>query len=263
MRNVQFPSRKELLEQFDLSGRVALVTGGASGLGCAMVWGMACYGADVVIADIRIHEAREVAKEVETHLGQRALPVRADVTDEMQVKKMVEETLQRFQTIDICVNNSGINFRKPVLDMPVEEFERVLATNVRGTFLCAKEVGGVMVNNRRGKMINVASIFGHVAAPTQAAYASSKGAVVQLTKVLALEWAPYNVQVNALSPAHVNTPLTQQLAPELREGILNQNPQQRFAEPEEIIPAAVFLASRASDFVTGTSLLMDGGWTAK
>ena len=166
--------------------------------------------------------------------------------------------------MDIAVNNAGINVRKPVLELSYDEFKTVLETNLSGYFLCAKAAGRHLVEQGSGKLINVSSIMGRVALPSQAAYASSKGAVEQLTKVLALEWAPANVQVNALAPTYFETELTRPLFedPERHDFIVERTPMRRWGQPHELAGAAIFLASRASDYVTGHTLVVDGGWTA-
>jgi gluconate 5-dehydrogenase len=258
----ELPAPEAVRGQFDLAGSVAFVTGAASGLGRAIAWGFACHGADVVIADRDETGANCVAEQIR-QLGRSALPVRVDVTQEHDVEAMVARALEAYGRIDIGVNNAGNNCRKPVLELSSEEFEQVMAVHVRGTFLCARAVGRTMVARHTGKVINLGSIMGHVGAPAIGAYSAAKGAILQLTKVLALEWAPYNVQVNALSPAHFDTPLTRQLSPEARAAVTDQSPQHRFAVAPEIIGPAVLLASRASSFITGTSILVDGGWTAR
>ncbi len=256
------PSPETVRSQFDLGGSIALVTGAGSGLGRAIAWGLACHGADLVIADLDANAASRVADQIRA-LGRRALAIAVDVTDEGQVEDMVSRSLREYGRIDISVNNAGNNCRKPILEMSAQEFDRVVDVHLRGTFLCARAVGRSMVERGKGKMINLASIMGHVGAPAIGPYAAAKGGILQLTKVLALEWAPYNVQVNALSPAHFDTALTRQHSPEMRAAIMEENPQRRFASPAELIGAAVLLASPASSFITGTSLLVDGGWTAR
>lgn len=256
------PPPEAVRAQFDLAGSVALVTGGASGLGRAIAWGFACHGADLVIADLDTGSASRVAEQVRG-LGRRAIAIGVDVADEAQVENMVQRALGEYGRIDISVNNAGNNCRKPILEMSADEFDRVVDVHLRGTFLCARAAGRAMVARGKGKMINLASIMGHVGGPRIGPYSAAKGGILQLTKVLALEWAPFNVQVNALSPAHFDTPLTRQLTPEMRAAVIENNPQGRFALPAEIIGAAVLLASPASSFITGTSILVDGGWTAR
>jgi NAD(P)-dependent dehydrogenase (short-subunit alcohol dehydrogenase family) len=256
------PAPEAVSSQFDLTGSVALITGGASGLGRAIAWGLACHGADLVIADLDANAASQLAERVRA-IGRRALAIGVDVTDEAQVENMAVRAAGEYGHIDISVNNAGNNCRKPILEMSVDEFDRVVDVHLRGTFLCARALGRGMVERRKGKMINLGSIMGHVGGPRIGPYSAAKGAILQLTKVLALEWAPYNVQVNAISPAHFDTPLTRQLTPEMRDAVIENNPQHRFAFPVEIIGAAVLLASPASSFITGTSILVDGGWTAR
>lgn len=166
--------------------------------------------------------------------------------------------------VDILVNNAGINVRKPILELTLEEYRRVLATNLEGYFLAARAVGRTLVEQGSGKVINISSIMGQVALPSQAAYASSKGGIEQLTKVMALEWAPHGVQVNALAPTYFETELTRPLFndPERNAFITGRTPAGRWGQPHELAGAVIFLASRASDYVTGHTLLVDGGWTA-
>lgn len=248
---------------FELTGKIALVTGAASGLGKAIAFRLASYGADLVLADINEEGIIEAGQYIERITRKNVLTIRTDITNEEEVQNMVNGSIERFGTIDICINNPGINCRKPVLELSLEEYERVLNVNQKGVFLCSREVGKVMIEQRKGKIINMSSALGIIAMKNQAAYASSKGAVIQLTKVLALEWAPYNIQVNALAPGFINTPLTKQLSPEVRKESTEQTPQQRFAEADKIIGTAIFLASNASSFITGSTLVIDGGWTAR
>ena len=259
-----FEAGRSLRNIFNLSDKVALVTGAASGLGQMISCGLAEFGANIIAADINITGVEETAKKIKS-MGGEVIPARVDVADWGDVTHMVTLALKHFGKIDISFNIPGINIRKPILDLSPEEFDKVININLRGTFLCAKAVGEVLVKQRKGKMVNMASILGAVGQAKQSGYASSKGGVISLTRVLALEWAPYNVQVNAIAPAYFKTSLTTWVSkePEFYEWTLQQNPQGRFAEPWEIVGPSVFLASEASSFVTGTVLFVDGGWTAQ
>ncbi len=248
---------------FDLTGRVAVVTGAGRGLGRTIALAMAAAGADIVAAARTRSEIDALVPEIAA-LGRRAVAVTCDVTNESSCEALFTDAMSALGHIDILVNNAGINIRKPVLDLTLAEFKAVLETNLSGYFLCAKAAGRHMVAQGSGKLINVSSIMGQVALPSQAAYASSKGAIEQLTKVLALEWATANVQVNALAPTYFETDLTRPLFEdeERHDFIVERTPMGRWGQPHELAGAAIFLASRASDFITGHTLVVDGGWTA-
>lgn len=257
--------RPELLgtRLFYLGGRVAAVTGAGRGLGRVMALALAAAGADVLLASRTAPELERLAEEVRA-LGRRALPFPADVTDADACEAMAAAAVERLGGLDVLVNNAGTNVRKPALDLTPDEFEFVVATNLKGYFTCARAAGRHFTARGSGKVINVSSIMGSVALPNQAAYASSKGGVDQLTKVLALEWAAAGVQVNGIAPTYFETELTRPLYddPERRAFITERTPAGRWGQPHELAGAVIFLASAASDFVTGQTLLVDGGWTA-
>ncbi|MCW3101313.1 MAG: family oxidoreductase [Chthonomonadaceae bacterium] len=249
---------------FDLRGRVALVVGGAEGLGQAIACGLAMSGAKVAIADLDGELARDTAERIAGATSAATTSLTLDVRDEQRVDEVVGAAAEWGGSLDIAFNLAGINDRRPALELGLADFTRVLDVNLMGLYSCCRAIGRRMVPQGRGKLINVASIFGHVAARDQAAYAASKGGVVQLSRVLAHEWAEHGIQVNSLSPAHIRTRLA---APVLDDPatsawvgsrILRGEP----GEPWEIIGPALFLAGDASNFVTGTSLVVDGGWLA-
>ena len=257
--------RPELLgiRLFDLTGRVALVTGAGRGLGRTLALALASAGADMVVSSRSKDELETLAAEIKG-LGRRASAITCDVTSETSCDALVDRTVSEMGALDILVNNAGINVRKPVLQLTYEEYERVLRTNLHGYFLAARAAGRVMVAQRSGKVINISSILGRVGLADQAAYASSKGAIEQLTKVLALEWAEANVQANAIGPTYFETELTRPLFEDAARNafISGRTPMGRWGQPHELAGAAIFLASRASDYVTGHTLMVDGGWTA-
>lgn len=252
---------------FDLTGKVSIVTGSAGGIGRAIALGLAEYGSNVVIVDTVSPGSCDVTEEIK-RLGRKSLFVQVDVTDKKGLNEMVNRTMSKFNRIDILVNNAGCNIRKPALEIKEEEWDKVIDTNMKGVFLSSQAVGRVMVEQRKGKIINIASVMGLVGSPdyqTVVPYCASKGGVVQLTRAFATEWAKYNIQVNAIAPATVETPLVKELLKDKkrRDRILKMIPLGRLPKPEELAGPAVFLASSASDFMTGHILCFDGGWLAQ
>lgn len=246
---------------FNLSGKVVLVTTAASGLGKAIAYGCAKYGADVACADINTEGAEETASIIRKW-GRKSIAIGYDVSNYDQVKTMIDRVVNHYGKIDVSFNMPGINNRKFVSDLKPEEFYRIINVNLNGMFNLCKTVSEVMIKQKQGKIINMSSVFGMCAMEKQAGYSSAKHGILGLTKVLAIELAKYNIQVNALCPAHHLTPLAKQLVSDKQwyEDIVRHIPQGRFAEAWEIIGPAIFLASEATSFVTGIGLLTDGGW---
>jgi NAD(P)-dependent dehydrogenase (short-subunit alcohol dehydrogenase family) len=248
---------------FDLSGRVALVTGGSKGLGYTIAGALAAAGADVAIVSRTRADLQTAAEELRVH-GRRVFPVVADVTEEADVRRMVGETLGHFARIDVLVNNAGIEGQGTVIDMPAERWDRVLAVNLRGPMLCCKHVGPHMIERGSGKVINVASVMAARVSRGLSSYSASKAGLVQLTRTLALEWIAHNVQVNALCPGYFLTAMNEEFfASERGQRYIADLPIRRLGDPREVEGAAVFLASDATSYVTGTTLFVDGGHSLK
>jgi len=248
---------------FDLTGKVAVVVGGSGGIGHALALGIAEAGADVTVASRRLELLEPVADEIRA-LGRQALAVTVDATQEQSVADMVDRILKVFPHIDILVNAHGLAIRKPAESFPIDEWQQVMDINARGTFICCQAVGRVMIKQRSGKIVNVSSVRGRYGLPVDyAAYCASKGAVDTLTRTLACEWAKYNVLVNAVAPTIVETELTRPALadPEYAARMKARIPLGRWAMPEDIVGPALFLASKASDFVTGQIIYVDGGVT--
>ncbi len=257
------PSPDEVRGLNNLTGKVALVTGGGSGLGRAMAWALACHGANIAIVDRDGSTAAACAAEIANGTGRRSMSAVAEVSNEAEVERAVEAAVAEFGRVDILINNAGHNIRKPMLEFTCEEFDSLYNVHVRGTFLFCRALGPQMQKRKTGSIINIASILGQVGARNVAPYAAAKASLAQLARVLALEMAPFGVRVNAIAPGYIDAPLTRQHAPDVRKHIIDHTPLGRFGEANELIGPVVFLASDASSFVTGTTLVIDGGWTAQ
>ena len=257
------PAAKDVRGLHDLRGRVALVTGGGSGLGRAMAWALACQGASVAVVDRDGVAAAQCAAEISTGSGSSAMSAVAEVSDEGEVERASAAVLAKLGRVDILVNNAGHNIRKPMLEFSLEEFDSLHAVHVRGTFLFCRALGPQMRERKSGCIINIASILGQVGAVNVAPYAAAKASLIQITRVLALEMARHGVRVNAIAPGYIDTPLTRTHPEQVRKRITDLTPMGRFGQANELIGPVLFLASEASSFVTGSTLVVDGGWTVQ
>ena len=255
---------KSNLDMFRLEGRTALVTGASSGLGAAFARGLADAGANVVVTARRKERLESLAAELEAG-GRQALPVPCDVTREDQVERLVQTTLERFKRLDVLVNNAGASNVAPAEDEALDMFQRVIDVNVTGVFLCAKHCGREMLRAGRGTIINIASIMGMVGigALPQAAYNTSKGAVINMTRELAAQWANRGIRVNAIAPGWFPSEMTDGMFDNERSlrFIERRTPMGRAGRPEELLGALFLLASDASSYITGQTIVVDGGWT--
>ena len=246
---------------FDLTGKVAIVTGGAGGLGRPISIGLAKAGADVVVDDLEKANAQAVVDEIKA-LGRKGLAVSYDVTSATAMREMVDQVKKEFGTIDILMNTAGINCRFSAEEMPAEEYEKVVRFNTLGTFLPCQAVGKAMIEQKKGKIINMGSVRGWVAPGIGGtAYATSKGGVHQLTRTLAVEWAKHGINVNGIAPALVMTDMTRDFLskPEIYSKMTAEIPMARLGVPEDLLGAIILLASDASDFITGQIIYVDGG----
>ena len=248
---------------FDLSGKTAVVTGGNGGIGLGIALGLAGAGANVVVAARNEDKTSGAVSRIEA-AGVNALGVRTDVADEASVANMVERAVERFGRVDVLVNNAGVSVRKPPQDYALEEWERVIDINLNGLFLCCRAVYSGMAAQGGGKIINIGSMTSIFGSDWVAPYSASKGGVVQLTKSLAVAWAKDDIQVNSILPGWIHTDLTAPILTDNRpryDFIESRIPHGRWGEPDEMAGTAVFLASPASDYVTGVSIPVDGGYS--
>lgn len=247
-----------------LAGRVAIVTGAGRGLGRAMAEALAGAGAAVTVAARSEEELTQVAKELESR-GGRALACPTDITDEAAVEAMVAATVEEFGRVDVLVNNSGVIATRPLLDQPAEEWDRVIATNLRGTFLATRAVGRHLVGQGSGKVINIASNFAVQGVADHAAYSSSKAAVIAFTRSMAVEWARHGVQVNAIAPGYFATAMNTAVRedPDVFAKVVRSIPLRRMGAPEELSPWLLLLAGPSSDFMTGEVIVIDGGQSVR
>jgi 2-dehydro-3-deoxy-D-gluconate 5-dehydrogenase len=248
---------------FDLKGRVAIVTGGNGGIGLGMARGLAAAGASVAVVGRNAEKSHAAVREL-GQLGAEAIAITADVTDEATVGRMVQGTRDRFGRVDILINNAGTNIRKSLHEYSLDEWHRVMNTNLTSAFLCSRAVYPEMKAAGGGKVINIGSMMSIFGASFSPAYGASKGGIVQLTKSAAIAWAPDNIQVNAVLPGWIDTELTQgarREVPWLHESVLKRTPARRWGTIDDMAGVAVFLASPASDFVTGTFIPVDGGYS--
>ncbi|MGA2390641.1 MAG: glucose 1-dehydrogenase [Candidatus Sulfotelmatobacter sp.] len=250
-------------KKLDLSGKVAVVIGGSSGIGRTIARGLAEAGADVVPSARRTELVNLAADEIES-LGRRSLRVSCDVADRGSLEKVLQASVESLGSVDILVNAAGFNQRAPTLDFPDAEWDRLLDTNLTGTLRACQVFGRHMIEHGCGRIINIASIGSFLALYEVAAYCASKAGVASLTKSLAIEWARHGICVNAIVPGYFRTPLSEKLVIGTPRGqeILARTPMKRFGELDELIGAAIFLASDAASFVTGTLLAVDGGYLA-
>ena len=249
---------------FSLKGKVAIVTGGNGGIGKGIARGYAAVGADIVIAGRNEQKTAEAEQEIKEAFGVRVLGLKIDVADEVQIKAMVDQTIDQFGRIDILVNNAGINIRKMPQDYQISEWDEVLNVNLRAVFLCCQAVYPAMKEAGGGKIINIGSMTSIFGGAKLAPYGTSKGGVVQMMRSLASAWAADNIQVNAILPGWIDTDLTKQARIDLAgldENVKSRTPVKRWGKPGDLAGAAVFLASPASDFVTGVALPVDGGYS--
>ena len=251
---------------FRLDGKVAVVIGGSGGIGEIMAAGLAGQGAKVAVAGRKMAKLEAIAQKIQSDTKSEAAAFQVDITDKQSVARLAEQVLARFKTVDILVNSQGLNIKKDAVGFPMEDWDQMFDVNVRGTMLACSEFGKVMVEKKRGKVINMSSVRGVRATlwGGNEGYCATKGAVDMITRSLASEWAPYNINVNAIAPLLIKTELAKATLsnPEKLQKYVANVPFKRIGEPEDLVGLCIFLASAASDFITGQIIYLDGGLTA-
>ena len=251
-----------ILDKFSVKGKVAIVTGASRGMGKVMSLTLAEAGADVVVAARTLMKLEALSEQIRS-LNRNCLVYQIDITEFDNIELMVKKTIDEFGKIDILVNNAGMNIRKTAIDLTQPEWDKVLNTNLKAYFFCAQAVAREMAKKNGGKIINIASLRSIIAPPMAPAYTASKGGVSQLTKALAVEWAKYNIRVNAIAPGYIETELTAHFKEkeiDIYESIRDRTALKRWGLPEDIVGTLIYLASDASEYMTGQTLYIDGGY---
>jgi len=251
------------MPKFTLEGKTAIVTGAARGIGREIALVFAHSGAHLILVDVLKEELMKTAEEMD-RTGRKNLSIAADISNTKQIKRLIRDVLNEFDRIDILVNNAGVIDNNPATEVTEEQWDKTLNVNLKGLFFLSQAVGKHMVKERRGKIINIASQAGVIALPNHAAYSASKAGIISITKTLALEWGKFNINVNAIAPTVILTPLGKKAwaDPQIQSEMLKKIPLGRFGEPSEVAAIALFLASEASSLITGSTIMADGGYTA-
>lgn len=253
------------LNLFDLEGRVALITGGSGGLGKVFARTLAGAGADIALLGRRLDASEAEAEPIRAEMGRRVIAVQADVRQPGEVQAAVDRVIAELGRVDILINSAGVNVRKPAIEFPLEDWTRVLEINLTGAFICSRAVAPGMIASGWGRVINISSMLGLVGLAERPAYTAAKGGLIQLTRTLALEWAPHNVTVNALAPGPFETEMNRPLIenPQAYRAFADRIPLNRWGKTDELAGAILYMAAPASDFMTGSVVTVDGGWTAQ
>lgn len=248
---------------FDLKGKVAIVTGSRRGIGKGIAEKLAEAGAKIVISDISQEDCEALCKEIEARFHVQTIAVKCDVSNKAEVDSLIQKTVERFGRIDILVNNAGIFFQKPFLEYTEEDWNKIIDVNLKSVYLCSQAAAKEMVKRNYGKIVNIASIAGIIGYPGAAAYCASKAGIINLTREMALELASHKINVNAVAPGLIETPMTKFIIENRQafEATLAAIPWKRQGQPSDIANAAHYLASDEADYVTGHTLVVDGGWT--